>query len=353
MKAAVLYEIGRPLKLEDLEMPQFGDDDVLIKVAACGLCHTDLTYIRKGRPPYMLPGVVGHEISGTVEEVGRSQVGVFKRGDRVIVGTRYKCGTCRFCLAGRDNLCRHRPLPASLQTPLGMQINRWNVGGFAEYLAVPAYMIFHIPEKLPLQVASIVGCRVTTAYNAVKHGAHLEPGESALVIGCGGIGLNAIQFLRCFGAYPIIAVDISDEKLQAAKEFGATHVINQMNTNLISEVKKITDEGVDKSFEAIGNTKTADQIITCTKPGGTAVIVGGIGGAPFTISDGRFAMNEIRVTGVASRRPNDVRDVLQMIDDERIEVAELITREYRCEDINEGFEDLAHGRMLMGITHWS
>ena len=225
MKAAVVYEIGKPLTIEELEMPRVGDDEVLIKVAACGVCHTDLTYITKGRPPYELPGIVGHEVSGVIEDIGKNQKNNFKTGDRIIVGTRYKCGTCRYCLAGRDNLCPYVPLPPSLKTTDGKHVNRWNVGGFAEYLVVPGYMTFRIPERVSLQDASIIGCRVTTAYNAVKHGAQLQPGESALVIGCGGVGLNALQFLRCFGAYPIIAVDISEDKLAAAKKFGATHVI--------------------------------------------------------------------------------------------------------------------------------
>jgi D-arabinose 1-dehydrogenase-like Zn-dependent alcohol dehydrogenase len=353
MKAAVLYEIGKPLCLEELEMPQVGNDEVLIKVAACGVCHTDLTYITKGRPPYELPGIVGHEISGTVEDVGAGQKSNFKSGDRVIVGMRYKCGTCRYCVAGRDNLCRQRPLPSPLKTTAGRHINRWNVGGFAEYLVVPGYMIFGIPEQVSLQDASVIGCRVTTAYNAVKHGARLEPGESALVVGCGGVGLNTLQFLRCFGAYPIIAVDINDEKLAAAKKFGATHVINASTTDPVKEVKKLTDGGVDKSFEAIGNPKTADQVVMATAAGGTAVIIGGLGGVPITISDGRFAMNEIKVTGVASRRANDVREVLQMVADNRILVKDLITREYPYDQLNRAFEDLEHGRYLMGITLWN
>ena len=353
MKAAVLYELGKPLCLEEVEMPQTGSDEVLIKVAACGVCHTDLTYITKGRPPYELPGLVGHEISGVVQDVGDTQKSSFRSGDRVIVGMRYKCGTCRYCIAGRDNLCRRRPLPSPLKTKAGRHINRWNVGGFAEYLVVPGYMIFPIPERVSLEDASVIGCRVTTAYNAVKHGARLEPGESAMVIGCGGVGLNTLQFLRCFGAYPIIAVDINEEKLSAAKKFGATHMINASATDPVKAIKELTDGGVDKSFEAIGNPKTADQAVMATAAGGTAVLIGGLGGMPITITDGRFAMNEIKVTGVASRRASDVREVLQMIADDRVLIPDLITRRYDCAQINNAFDDLEHGRFLMGITRWN
>ena len=224
MKAAVLYEARQPLKIEELKMPDVDDEDVLIKVASCGVCHTDLKVV-EGRTRFTAPTILGHEVAGTVEQVG-AYCKDFKTGDRVIIGMRYKCGRCRYCLSARENLCERRPAPPTLKTIDGTIVTRWNVGGFAEYVSVPAYMAFKIPDGMSMEEASVVGCRVTTAYNAVKHRARLEPGDSALVIGCGGIGLNTIQFLKCFGAYPIIAVDIADEKLAAAKSFGATHTIN-------------------------------------------------------------------------------------------------------------------------------
>jgi D-arabinose 1-dehydrogenase-like Zn-dependent alcohol dehydrogenase len=351
MKAAVLYEACQPLKIEELETPKVSEGEVLIKVAACGVCHTDLKVV-EGRSPFTSPTILGHEVSGTVVEVGRG-LSSFNEGDRVIIGIRYKCGSCRYCLAGRENLCANRPAPPPFKKKDGTVVTRWNVGGFSEYLNVPGYMVFPLPEGLSLEESSVIGCRVTTAYNAVKHGAELEPGDSALVIGCGGIGLNTIQFLRCFGAYPTIAVDLIEEKLEAAKKFGATHVINASKDDPVEATKSITDGGVDKSFEAIGNTKTADQVIRATRPGGTAVIIGGLGRGPFTISDGRFTMNEIKVTGVASRRANDVHEVLRMVEEKRIDVASLITRKYHFEEINKALEDLEKGRLLMGITLWN
>ena len=203
-----------------------------------------------------------------------------------------------------------------------------------------------------MEEASLVGCRMTTAYNAVKHAADLEPGDSALVIGCGGIGLNTIQFLRCFGAYPIIAVDILDTKLEAAKKFGATHTINASREDPVKTAREITEGGVSKTFEALGNTKTADQIIRATRPGGTAVIIGGLGKVPFTISDGSFTMDEIKIAGVASRRAQDVVEVISMVRDKRIEVSSLISKRYSFEQINEAFHDLEAGKNLMGITLW-
>jgi D-arabinose 1-dehydrogenase-like Zn-dependent alcohol dehydrogenase len=360
MKAAVFYEVGEALKIEDFEIPTIEDDEVLIRVAACGVCHADLQVVDgrmplvvEGRVPLTTPMIIGHEVSGTIERVGANQQSFFKTGDRVIVGMRYKCGKCRYCLAGRENLCRNRPAPSPIRRKDGTPVNRWNVGAFAEYLSVPGYMVFHLPAELTLEEASLIGCRVTTAYNAVKHGAELGAGDSALVIGCGGVGLNTVQFLRCFGAYPIVAVDIVDEKLEAAKKFGATHTINGSKNDPIEATKSLTDGGVDKAFEATGTTKAADQIIRATRPGGTAVIIGGLRGVPFTISDISFAINEIKVTGVASRRANDVLEVLRMARDQRVEIQSLITATYKFEEINQAFDDLTKGHNLMSITIWN
>src|SRR6266496_6658858 len=351
MKAAVLLEARHPLRIEELEMPDVGDEDVLIKVAACGVCHTDLKVV-EGRNRFTPPTVLGHEVAGTIEQAG-ARCQDFKVGDRVIIGMRYKCGRCRYCLTARENLCERQPAPPALRKSDGSEVTRWNVGGFAEYVSAPEYMVFRIPNGMSMEEASIVGCRVTTAYNAVKHRARLEPGDSALVIGCGGIGLNTIQFLKCFGAYPIIAVDIADEKLAAAKSFGATHTINATVEDPVKSVIKLTDGGVDKSFEAIGNPKTSDQIIQATRPGGTATIIGGLGSGPFPSTTANSVSRKITLTGIWSRQANDVVEVLQMVKDGRIDVESLITKKYGHEQINEALEDLEHGKLLMGISMWN
>ena len=230
MKAAVLHEARQPLRIEDLELPDVGDEDVLIKVAACGVCHTDLKVV-EGRNRFTPPTILGHEVAG-IQQVGARCQG-FKVGDPVIIGMRYKCGRCRYCLTARENLCEKRPAPPALRKPDGSVVTRWNVWRFCPSM----YECRHIwcsgfQNGMSMEEASIVGCRVTTAYNAVKHraGRTKEPGDSALVIGCGGIGLNTIQFLRCFAAYTIVAVDVVDDKLEAAKKFGATHTINASAT---------------------------------------------------------------------------------------------------------------------------
>ena len=351
MKAAVLYEARQPLRIEELQIPEVGEEDVLIKVASCGVCHTDLKVV-EGRNRFTPPTILGHEVAGTVEQTG-AHCKDFKAGDRVIIGMRYKCERCRYCLSARENLCERRPAPPALKKADGTVVTRWNVGGFAEYVSVPGYMIFKVPDGMSMEEASVVGCRVTTAYNAVKHRGRLEPGDSALVIGCGGIGLNTIQFLKCFGAYPIIAVDIADDKLAAAKNFGATHTINATSEDPVKAVVKLTDGGVDKSFEAIGNPKTSDQIIQATRPGGTATIIGGLGNGPFTISSGNFVTREITITGVSSRQAIDVEEVFQMAKLGRIELKNLITKSYRYDQINEALADLEDGKLRMAVSLWN
>lgn len=351
MKAAVLYEVRQPLKIEEFEIPQVSDEDILIKVACCGVCHTDLKVI-EGRNRFTAPTILGHEVAGTVERKG-SRCRDFKEGDRVIIGMRYKCGRCRYCLSARENLCERRPAPPKLTKVDGSVVTRWNVGGFAEYVSVPGYMAFHIPDDMSMEEGSIVGCRVTTAYNAVKHRARLKPGDSALVIGCGGIGLNTVQFLKCFGAYPIIAVDIAEDKLDAARKFGATHTLNASVEDPVKAVIELTDGGVDKAFEAIGNPKTSDQIIQATRPGGTATIIGGLGNGPFTISSGGFVNKEITITGVSSRQANDVEEVLKMAKAGRIELKSLITQRYQYHQINEALADLGNGKLRMAVSLWN
>src|SRR5512146_2903980 len=351
MKAAVLYKARQPLRIEDLELPNVDDEDILIKVVSCGVCHTDLKVV-EGRNRFTPPTILGHEVAGVIEELG-AHCRDLKAGDRVIIGMRYKCGRCRYCLTARENLCERRPSPPVLKKKDGTVVTRWNVGGFAQYVSVPGYMVFRIPDGMAMEEASIVGCRVTTAYNAVKHRARLKPGDSALVIGCGGIGLNTIQFLKCFGAYPIIAVDIVENKLDAAKRFGATHVIDARSEDPVKAAIKLTEGGVDKAFEAIGNPKTSDQIIQATRPGGTATIIGGLGSGPFTISSGNFVTREITITGVSSRQANDVEEVFQMAMQGRIELKDLITKSYGYDEINEALADLEHGKLRMAVSLWN
>ena len=352
MKAAVMQGIDQDLAIEEFNSPEVSDDDVLLQVAACGVCHTDLK-VQDGSIPTSLPAVLGHEVSGVVAGAGKSQREHFKEGDRVAVGMRFRCGRCEFCITGLPNLCQRMPLGSPYVRPDGEEVTRWNVGGFTQMLSVPAYMVFHLPDGVGLEESSIVGCRVTTAYNAVKNGAQLAPGESAMVVGCGGVGLNIIQMLRLFGAYPIVAVDVAGSKLEAAISYGATHIVNASSEDPVEATMEITKGGARKTFEAIGNPATADQIVRATRPTGTATIVGAMPPGPITINDSRFPFKEIKVTGVAMRRTSDVTEVLDLVAQSRIELGSFITKRYGFERINEAIDDVHHGNVLMGITLWN
>ena len=352
MKAAVLTGIDAPLEIDDFQTPDVGDDDVLIEVAACGVCHTDLK-VQDGSIPTALPAVMGHEISGRIAGAGKLQRDFFKEGDAVTVGMRYRCGRCEFCTSGLPNLCQQMPTGTPYIKTNGDVVNRWNLGGFTQMLSLPAYMVYHLPEGVGLEESSIVGCRVTTAYNAVKNGAELAPGESAMVIGCGGVGLNIIQMLRLFGAYPIIAVDVVGSKLEAALSYGATHIVNATSDDPVEATKEITGGGARKTFEAIGNPVTADQVVRATRPTGTATIVGAMPPGDIVIHDSRFPFKEIKVTGVAMRRTTDVTEVLRMVADGRLDLGSFITKRYSYQQINEAIEDVHHGNVLMGITIWN
>ena len=297
--------------------------------------------------------MLGHEVSGTVEGAGENQRDHFHDGDRVTVGMRFRCGRCEYCTSGLPNLCQRMPQGSPYRSPDGGTATRWNVGGFTQMLSVPAYMVFQLPDGVGLQESSIVGCRVTTAYNAVKNGAHLAPGESAMVVGCGGVGLNIIQILKLFGAYPIVAVDVVGSKLEAAKNYGATHIVDANADDPVEATMEITGGGAHKTFEAIGNPVTADQIVRATRPTGTATIVGAMPPGDVVLRDSRFAFKEIKVTGVAMRRPSDVTEVLDLAARGRIDIDSFITKRYGYEEINAAIDDVHHGRVLMGITVWN
>ena len=257
MKAAVFHGSDAGLKFEDVPVPEVGDGEVLIKVAACGVCHTDLHYLEHGVPTFKKPPMIlGHEASGTVEKVGRG-VGHLEEGQRVLIPAVLTCGKCMFCRTGRENIC-------SDMCMLGNHIN----GAYAEFIAVPAKDVLNLPESIPLEEASVIADAVSTPYHAVKNRARVRPGDSVVIFGCGGVGINAVQLAAAAGG-SVIAVDISDKKLEWAKQFGAQRVINASKVDRVSkEIKKLTGGGADIAMEIIGNPKTIVEAFECVRVGG-------------------------------------------------------------------------------------
>ena len=235
MKAAVLSAVGGPIAIEDIPTPSPKASEVLVRVTACGVCHTDL-HVVKGEVQFPLPCVLGHEISGVVEEVG-PEVTTVQRGDAVVCSFIMPCGVCHYCVRGRDDLCETFFAMNRLRGTLydgtsrlrrsdGTTLAMYSMGGLAEYAVVPVNDVFPAPAGVPLTDACILGCAMMTAYGAVKNQARVQPNETVAVIGTGGVGSNVIQVAKTFGAGQIIAVDVRDDKLEAARGLGATHTVN-------------------------------------------------------------------------------------------------------------------------------
>jgi succinate semialdehyde reductase (NADPH) len=358
MKAIVLAEVGGPLRLEDIPTPQPRAGEVLVQVAACGVCHTDL-HVIKGEVTFPLPCVLGHEISGVVAEVP-ADVKTLRPGDAVVCSFIMPCGVCHYCVRGRDDLCQtffamnrlkgtlydgESRLRRSDGSPLAM----YSMGGLAEYAVVPATDVFPAPANVPLTDACILGCAMMTAYGALKNQARLQPNESVAVVGTGGVGSNLIQLAKAFGAGQIIAVDIRDDKLAAAQELGATHGVNAAQGDPVVEVLAITGgRGVDVAIEALGRPDTVVNAFMMTRDGGRTVVVGI---APGTTTAGieitRLVRRGIQLVGsYGSRVRTDMPDVLGLAAHGLVNPSRTITRRYRLEEAGDAYAVLSRGEIV-------
>ena len=250
MKAAVFVGPHQPLLVQDLPTPAPAVGEILVRVAACGVCHTDLHYIDHGTPTFTPPPLIlGHEISGTVEALGDGVAG-WKVGDRVLLPAVYGCGQCRMCREGRENICEN----------MVMFCNHVD-GGYAEYVLAPAKAAIPLPEGIPLIEGAIIADATTTPYHAVVRRGRVQAGDAVAVFGCGGIGLNLVQIAAAVGAQ-VIAVDLLDHKLEMARTLGAAATLNPNVVDRVDkEVRRLTAGGVDVAFEAIGNPATQEQAL--------------------------------------------------------------------------------------------
>ena len=278
MKAAVLKEVGKPLEIEEIEIDKPGSREVLIRTAAAGVCHSDLHFIT-GAYVFPTPAVLGHESAGIVEQVG-SEVSYVKPGDHVITCLSVFCGHCDYCRSGRPYLCggRETVRPPD-QTPRlskdGKPVFQFaHLSSFAEQMLVHENAMVKVREDMPLDRAALIGCGVTTGVGAVLRTAQVEAGSTVAVIGCGGVGLSAINGAAIGGAGRIIAIDRLASKLELAKAFGATDTVDASQEDPVDRVKELTGGGADYSFEAIGLKQTAEQAWSMIRRGGTATIIG-------------------------------------------------------------------------------
>jgi S-(hydroxymethyl)glutathione dehydrogenase/alcohol dehydrogenase len=356
MKAAVCYEHGKPLVVEEVDIDSPRQGEVKVHVTATAVCHSDIHAI-SGDFPADLPCVPGHESAGYVEDVGEGVTSV-KPGDPVVASLLIACGKCRYCKKGFPHMCEAKfpdDTDIRLKNKRGQGIHQYaGVAGFAEYVIVDESQTVAVPREMPLDRASLLACGVITGFGAVVNRARVEPFNSVVVIGTGGVGLNSVQGAAFSGAYPIIAVDISDYKLDAARAFGATHTVNASQGDAIEAVKQLTSGmGADYIFVAVGSVSALKQSLAMAGPRGMIVIVGL---PPVTESLSLLPVdllnNEIMITATSmgsTRLSVDVPRLVELYQAGRLKLDELVTGRYPLEQINEAIESVLNGEALRNV----
>ena len=355
MRAAVLYERGAPLVIEEVELAAAGPGEVTVRLAASGVCHSDLHHWRRemGSP---LPIVLGHEGAGVVEAVGPGVTHV-QPGDHVVIAFGARCGRCYYCLRGMVHLCTPDSGPAAPRLRRGEQrIHQFTgVGSFAERTTVPATNVVPIPAEVPLASAALIACGVATGVGAVLRTARVPAGADVLVIGTGGVGLNVVQGARLAGAARIIAADRLDAKLALARQFGATDTINAAREDVLARVRALTGgRGVDYAFEVIGLPETVLLAYEAARKGGIAVVVG-VGAPEATVALPVLALTRTARTVIGcaygSIQPQaDFPLLVTLYQLGKLRLDELISRRFALDEINDAFHALEAGEVARGVV---
>ncbi len=370
VRAAVLREMGlpapyaesQPLHIEEVELAPPGPGELLVKIDAAGLCHSDLSVI-DGQRPRVMPMVLGHEAAGTVVETGPDTPG-FAKGDQVVFAFVPSCGHCDPCASGRAALCE----PGAKANTAGTLLSgthRWHgkkqetlnhhlgVSAFAEMTVVSARSAVRIEQPLPPQIAALFGCAVMTGVGAVVNTAQVRPGESVVIFGLGGIGLAALLGAVAAGANPIVAVDVVPAKLELAKSLGATHVI-AANADTVTAVREATRGGADHAIETVGHEQVLVQAYQATRRGGTTITVG----LPhpqkmFSIPAVSLVAEERTIKGsyMGSAVPSrDLPRYIALYRAGRLPVDRLLTHTLRLDELNSGFDRLARGEAVRQVV---
>lgn len=349
MKAAVLYAARQPFEICEVGIDKPGPREVLVRVAASGLCHSDY-HVISGDLPLPLPAVLGHEVAGLVEAIG-SQVTCLAVGDHVVGCALGFCGNCNMCVSGRTHLCSAKPNRGPNDPPRLSQEGRAvgqmaSLGGFAEQILVHENALVKVDRALPLDRAALFGCGVLTGLGAVFNSAKVTPCSKVAVIGCGGVGLNVIQGARIAGASQIIAVDIVAEKRELARQFGATHVVDG-RSDAVKAVHDISNGGVEFAFEVIGLPKTIEQAVQMLAPAGLMTIVGATPvSASINLPSFNILVNEWRVQGTylgSSPFTRDIPRYAALYLQGALEMDKLISSRIPLERIDEGFATMRAG----------
>ena len=359
MRAAVLRAPGEPLSIETIPTPRPRANEVLLKVAACGLCHSDL-HVLGGAIAFPTPCVLGHEVSGTIVELGPGMLtGELAVGQNVAGAFLMPCGQCKACRAGRDDLCypffqlnRLKGVLYDGETRLsdrdGNPIWMYSMGGLAEYCVVPATSVTPIPDNLSPKNTAILGCAAMTAYGAVRRGADLRFGETVAVVATGGVGSMILKFAKVMGARQVIALDVDDDKLAAARTMGATHTVNLKTTDAREAVMEMTDGyGVDVAFEALGRPATWNTALDILADGGRMVPIGlGAGVQSAEVQINRTVRRSQSIIGSYGARTRvDLPAVVDMAARGLIEVDDVVHQVFSLDDVNLGYDKLRAGTM--------
>jgi S-(hydroxymethyl)glutathione dehydrogenase/alcohol dehydrogenase len=354
--AAVCRAFGAPLTIETVELAEPGPGEVLIRTAACAICHSDIFYV-DGAWGGGLPAVYGHEAAGVVEAVGPG-VSRVKPGDHVVATLIRNCGFCPACTEGAPVFCEET-FPLDRLSPLTDRAGKpiahgMRTGAFAEHMVVEQSQAVAIPKDVPLDSASLIACGVLTGMGAVVNTAGAKPGSSVVVIGCGGVGLNSIQGARLAGTSPIIAVDVDPAKLAAAREFGATETINAKCENVAERAAALNGgRKADWVFVSVGVKGAAEQGVSLMKRNGATVLVGmPPSGVTATIDPGWLAADGQRILGskMGSARPAiDVPMIVKLYREGRLKLDQLISGRYRLESINEALASSRSGAALRNV----
>jgi S-(hydroxymethyl)glutathione dehydrogenase/alcohol dehydrogenase len=365
-RAAIYHGPKQPLSAEEIEIDAPMAHEVLVRNTACGVCHSDL-HFASGAYSISAPCILGHESAGVVEAVG-SGVSELRPGDHVVAFNISACGICELCMAGHPVLCTNQHLT---QRPQGappryswkgqnltgqiMHLGRTRQFpvGFADRLLLHERCAVRIPQGVPLDRAALIGCGVMTGVGAVVNSSKVTPGSSVAVFGAGGVGIAVIQGARLAGARQIIAVDIFDAKLDAARHFGATDTVNAAKTDAVEEIKRITSgAGVDFSFEAIGSKKTIEQSFECLALGGTAAVIGGVPAGIRMELDPNFLKGERRLIGVtmgSSRYQLDIPRYADLYLRGRLNLDDMVSRRIGLDGIDDAFKAMQAGELVRAV----
>lgn len=348
----VLFDEGELAVVDDLSTRDLRPGEVRVRLGAAGVCHSDVSVV-DGTIPFPTPVVLGHEGAGTVVELGEGVTGLAE-GDHVVISTLSNCGACAACDSGRPTHCRQSigRMSAPFRQGDRKVLQFANIGAFAEETIVKARQCVPIPAEVPFEVASLLGCGVITGVGAVFNRARVSHGQSVVVIGVGGIGLNVIQGCALADAVPIIAVDTNPRKEELARRFGATHFVDASRADVAEAVEALCPNGVDVSFECVGHPALIRQAIDLLDWGGTCVILG----VPRLGTEASFEVNGLyhdkTIMGCrygAGRPHADIPLFVDLYLAGRLRLDELVTRTYPVADVQRTIEDMHHGELARGV----